>query len=322
MITNYWNSCLGTSLQTISVSPPVQSTSPVHWSSPVIVDGRVDMWLVEKRWTTQLIQGHGFPLYTYDLKCVQCNCFYIKKLFEFLAKALIPPTILCIVATVFHLNVLQPPWSVLVLMAQLMSSHAILKGTLNSAAFTNFPSMVIATIYGPWNLDFFKPHYHPECISPHINFLHVALLDSAGGLYPLVLVAVLYTFVTLCDRGCKIIVQMWRPFQYLLARFQNRINLRTSLVDTFATLLLLSYVKIGCGTFYVLTPTRLWSPDGFYVWVVYLDPSLKYFGLSHAGYAIVTLLLSFTILIAPVIILLLYPCLRFQRCPNRFTSGH
>ena len=124
--------------------------------------------------------------------------------------------------------------------------------------------------------------------------------------------------MTLRDRGCKIIVQMWKPFHYLLARFQSRINLKTSLVDTFATLLLLSYVKIGFGTFYVLSPTRLWSPDGSYVWVVYLNPSLKYFGPSHAGYAIVALLFAFTVLLLPVIILLLYPCLCFQRCLNRF----
>ena len=289
---------------------------------PMIRDNFTELtcgwWKREGTLCSKCIQGYGFPLYTYDLKCVQCNEFQIKKLFKYLAKALIPPTILCIVATVFHLNVLQPPWSVFVLVAQLMSSHPILVTTLNSATFTNFPSMVIATIYGLWNMDFFKALYHPECVSPHINFLHVSFIDSAYGLYPLVLVAILYTFVTLRDRGCKIIVQMWKPFHYLLARFQTRINLKTSLVDTFATLLLLLYVKIGCGSFYVLSPTRLWSPDGSYMWVVYLDPSLKYFGPSHAGYAIAALLLSFTVLLVPVIILLLYPCLCFQKCLNRF----
>ena len=61
-------------------------------------------------------------------------------------------------------------------------------------------------------------------------------------------------------------------------------------------------MKIGYAAIYVLTPTQLWSPDGSYVWVVYIDPSLKYFGPSHAGYAIVTLLLSFTVLLVPVII--------------------
>ena len=263
---------------------------------------------------SKCIQGHGFPLYTYDLKCVQCTGFHIKDLFEFLAKSLIPPTILCIVATVFHLNVLQPPWSVFVLVAQLMSSLPLLQSTLT---IRRFPLKLVATIYGPWNLDFFRALYHPKCISPHINFLHASIIDGAIGLYPLVLVAVMYTFVTLRDRGCKIIIQIWKPFHYLLARFQSRINLKTSLVDTFATLLLLSYMKIGYAAIYVLTPTRLWSPDGSYVWVVYIDPSLKYFGPSHAGYAMATLLLSFTVLVIPVIILFLYPCLCFQRCLNR-----
>ena len=295
-------------------SQPVYQLPMVRENFTELTCGR---WNRDGPLCSKCIEGHGFPQYAYDLKCFQCTDFHIKKLFEFFAKALIPPTILCIIATVFHLNVLQPPWSVFVFVAQLISSHTVLETTLNSSIFTNFPFIIIATIYGLWNLDFFKALYHPKCISPHIHLLHMSLIDGAIGLYPLVLVAVLYTFVTLRDRGCKIFVLMWKPFHYLLARFQSKINLKISLVDTFATLLLLSYVKIGYGTFYALTPTRLWNPDGSYVWVVYIDPSLKYFGPSHAGYAIVALLLLFTVLLVPVIILLLYPCLCFQRCLNR-----
>ena len=266
---------------------------------------------------SKCIQGHGFPLYTYSLKCVQCTGFHIKELFQFLAKSLIPPTILCIVATVFHLNVMQPPWSVFVLVAQLLSSPPVLQGSLNSVSLPHIPIKLVATLYGPWNLDFFRALYKPKCISPRVNFLHASFIDGAIGLYPLVLVAVLYTFVTLRDRGCKIIVQMWKPFHFLLARFRSKINLKTSLVDTFATLLLLSYMKISYATFYVLAPTRLWSPNGSYKWVVYSDPSLTYFGPSHAKYASITLLLSFTVLVVPLIILFLYPFLCFQRCLNR-----
>ena len=276
------------------------------------------VWKRDGPLCSKCIQGHGFSLYTYDLKCVQCTGFDNTELFLFFAKSLIPPTILCIVATVFHLNVLQPPWSVFVLVAQLISSPPALQAVLNSAIFSHFSSTILATVYGPWNLDFFRALYQPKCISPHINNLQALFIESLLGLYPLVLVAVLYTFMTLHDRGSRVIVQIWKPFHYLLSRFRSRINLKTSLVDTFATLLLLSYVKIGYATFYVLTPTRLWSPDGSYVWVVYSDPSLTYLGSSHTGYAIVTLLFSFTVLVVPVIILFLYPCLCFQRCLNHF----
>ena len=246
-------------------------SQPVH-QLPMIRENFTELtcgwWKRDGPLCSKCIKGHGFPLYTYDLKCVQCTGFHIKELLEFFAKSLIPPTIMCIVVTVFHLNILQPPWSVFVLVAQLLSSPPVLQ---YYATFSHFPTIFIATIYGPWNLDFFRALYRPKCISPHINFLNASLIDGAIGLYPLVLVAVLYTFVTLRDRGYKIIVQMWKPFHYLLARFQSRINLKTSLVDTFATLLLLSYVKIGYAALYVLGPTRLWSPDGSYVWVVYIN---------------------------------------------------
>ena len=69
-----------------------------------------------------------------------------------------------------------------------------------------FSAIFVPTVYGPWNLDSFRALYHARCISPHIN---LSLIDGAIGLYPLVLVAVLYTFVTLHDHRCKIIVQMW-----------------------------------------------------------------------------------------------------------------
>ena len=115
---------------------------------------------------SKCIQGHGFPLYTYDLKCVKCTGFNIKELFHFLAKSLIPPTILCIVVIVFHLNVLQPPWSVFVLVAQLISSPPAMQSILNHRPTgSHFSTIFIATAYGPWNLDFFRALYHPKCIS-------------------------------------------------------------------------------------------------------------------------------------------------------------
>ena len=90
------------------------------------------------------------------------------------------------------------------------------------------------------------------------------------------------------------------------------------MIDTFATFLLLSYIKNSITAFYILTPTQLWSPDGSYEWVVYFDPSIVYFGPSHIAYAIITLILSFMILVIPVILLFLYPYRWFQRCLNRF----
>ena len=109
-------------------------------------------------------------------------------------------------------------------------------------------------------------------------------IEVAIGVYPLVLLVVMYAFVTLRDCGCRVIVKIWKPFHFCISRFQSKLNIKTSLIDTFATFLLLSYMKIGFTGLYVLTPTALYSPDGSYRLVLYVDPSVEYFGPSHIGY--------------------------------------
>ena len=270
---------------------------------------------------SQCMQGYGVPQYSYYLECVECKDFRVTELFKFLAVSFLPLTVMCILVTLFHLNTLRPPWSVFVLMAQTLSASPLLQAEFGNVRLKKQDTTmeaVSATLYGPWNLDFFRAQYDSICISPHITNLQSAAIDGSIGLYPLVLLCVLYSVVKLHDRGSRVFVMLWKPFHILLSRFRQKLNLKSSLVDTFATFILLSYIKISITAFYILTPTQLWSPDGSYEWVVYFDPSIVYFGPSHIAYAIITLILSFMILVVPVILLFLYPYRWFQRCLNRF----
>ena len=274
---------------------------------------------------SQCIPGYGIPVHSYDLKCVNCSSnFQIKEMFKVLAVSLIPPTVLCIVVAVFHINVLLPPWSAFVLVAQVLSTPISMQTVLNymhvkqPSKLGMVASIFTASIYGLWNLDFFRALDKPTCISPTITATQSYVLEGVIGLYPLLLLVVLYSFATLHDRGCKVIVKIWKPFNFILSRFRNKLNLKTSLIDTFATLLLLSYIKIGFATFYILTPTLVWSPDGSHRWAVYIDPSMTYFGSSHIAYAVIMMLLAFVVLIIPIILLFLYPCRCFQKCLNFF----
>ena len=275
---------------------------------------------------SQCRQGYGVPLYSYYLECVECKDFRVTELFKFLAVSFLPLTVMCILVTLFHLNTLRPPWSVFVLMAQILSAPPLLQGEFEFIRLSNLKQtkaieveyILLATLYGPWNLDFFRALYDSICISPHITNLQSAAIEGSIGLYPLVLLCVLYSVVKLHDRGSRICVALWKPFHILLSRFRQKFNLKSSLIDTFATFILLSSIKISITAFYILTPTHLWSPNGSYEWVVYYDPSIVYFGPSHIAYAIITLILSFMILVIPVILLFLYPYRWFQRCLNRF----
>ena len=270
---------------------------------------------------SQCRQGYGVPLYSYYLECVECKNFRVTELFKFLAVSLLPLTAMCILVTLFHLNILCPPWSVFVLMAQIISALPLLQAAFEYDRLKKEDTTVetlSATLYGPWNLDFFRALYDSICISPHITSLQSAAIEGSIGLYPLVLLCVLYSVVKLHDRGSRVFVMLWKPFHILLSRFRQKLNLKSSLIDTFATFILLSYTKICITAFYILTPTQLWSPDGSYEWVVYYDPSIAYFGPSHIAYAIITMILSFLILVVPVILLFVYPFHWFQRCLNYF----
>ena len=300
---------------------------PLPMTRDNFTDLTCGVWKREGPLCSQCIPGYGIPLHSYDLNCVKCSSgFQIKEVFKFLAVSLIPPTVLCIMATVLHLNVhvLCPPWSVFVFAAQVMSTPFVLQAGTNYENVIDpnevrrLGGMYMANFYGLWNLDFFQILYNPTCISPTITATQSYFIEVAIGVYPLVLLVVMYAFVTLRDRGCRVIVKIWKPFHFLISRFQSKLNIKTSLIDTFATFLLLSYMKIGFTALYVLTPTALYSPDGSHTLVLYVDPSVEYFGPSHIGYAVITLLLVFVVLIIPIIFLFLYPSRWFQKCLNHF----
>ena len=253
----------------------------------------------------------GIPMYTYALECVECPHFQFKLLITYLMKSVIPPTLLFIALTIFHFHILRPPWSVYVLAAQAISTPLSLQSGLNiSFNLTQQIFLkVMATLYGPWNLDFFRALYTPQCISPHITMLQSFVIEGPLGLYPLLLIAMLYTLVKCRDRGCRIALKI----QYIYSRVHGTFNMNTSLIDAFSTFYLLSFVRIGFAAFYILAPTRVWSPNGTYIWKVYYDPSYAYFRFPHIVYAIPTLLIAVLLVIFPIILLFFYQYQWFQK---------
>ena len=265
---------------------------------------------------SQCPHDHGIPLYTYDIKCVKCPRFEFQLLIRFLAISLLPQTLLCVIVTIFHLHILRPPWSVFGVTAQIFSTPIIMQSGLNYSitSVQNIVTRIIATIYGPLNLDFFRAIYTPQCISPHVSPIQMVMIDGLVGLYPLLLIGVVYYLVKLQDRGCRVAVKI----KSLCSRFRGTFKIKASLIETFSTFFLLSYMKITFAAFYILAPTRVWSPDGSYVWAVYIEPSLAYFRFPHFVYATPTLLLAILLVIIPLCVLFLYQYQWFQRLLHHF----
>ena len=145
------------------------------------------------------------------------------------------------------------------------------------------------------------------------------------GVYPLLLVAITYFLVKLHDQY-SIVVYLWRPCYRVFSCFSSKLNIKTSLVQAFATFILLSYVKICNVSFDILTPAKKYlRPDGSEVdkqyW--YYNGSLEFFGKDHIPYAALAIAMSLLFNILPLLLLILYPfpCFRNILCFLKLESG-
>ena len=88
-----------------------------------------------------------------------------------------------------------------------------------------------------------------------------------------------------------------------------------SIVDAFATFLLLSYVKLLSVSSDLLIPTHVYNINGSSLGVyLYYDATIEYFGSEHLPYGVLAVLVLLVFILFPLLLLLLYPMRCFQRC--------
>ena len=96
-------------------------------------------------------------------------------------------------------------------------------------------------------------------------------------------------------------------------------DIQTSLIDSFATLFLLSSIKFQSVSSDLLLPTRLYDINGSpnSKTYLYLAGDVEYFGSEHLPFAIIALVVFSMFVILPTLLLFLYPCRCFQQFLNR-----
>ena len=122
---------------------------------------------------------------------------------------------------------------------------------------------VIFSLLAIWNLDFFRTVYKPFCIHPKVSVIQALAMDYLVAAYPLTLVAVTYVLVTLHTRNCWLLTKIWKPFRHIMRPILRNFNIQTSLIDSFATLFLLSSIKFQSVSSDLLFPTRLYDINGY-----------------------------------------------------------
>ena len=110
----------------------------------------------------QCLDGYTVPAYSYDLKCIRCDS-QLENWGLYIVFAFLPLTVFIVITLVFRINVLSPELNVFVLAAQYISAPAFVKFIVQYLSQNTFllqlvriPTIVILTIYGFWNLGFFR----------------------------------------------------------------------------------------------------------------------------------------------------------------------
>lgn len=277
----------------------------------------------EGRFCGRCKEGYGLAVYSYHYtSCILCTEYSYKNWLLYFTVALLPLTVFFFLIVVLKFNVTSSRFNGVVFILQcIMSStqQRVFDGWV--AANGEFPSIafkVITTALGFVNLDFFRTAYPYFCLHPKLNILHIVSLDYLIALYPFFLIFMTYILVTMYDNNYRLVVWVWKPFKWCLSRYQRQLNFRASLVEIFASFILLSNVKILCVCIDLLCPTRAWGPTGAEVskHYLYYDATIEYFGVDHLPFALLALVMGFVFVFLPSLLLILYPCQCFQRCLN------
>ena len=269
--------------------------------------------------------NYSLPVYSYTMHCVQCSD-YDYNWAKYLAVAFLPLTVFCVIVIVFRVSATSGSMNAFILVSQMASTPAILRPRnlithcYESQRFACYFAYTLPSVYGIWNLDFFCVVYEPFCLHPSVTTLQVLALDYAIAVFSLALIVATYSLVELHNRNCRVIVWLWRPFHACCVRIRRLQNIRTSLIDAFATFILLSCVKFLSVSFDLLTPARLYDIYGKIIGTKYLyyDGTIEYFGKEHLPYAILAILMLLVFVVSPCLLLCLFPCRCFQRFLNHY----
>ena len=264
---------------------------------------------------SQCQQDLGPAVLSYKRQCVKCLDGQYGWLL-YITATLIPTTILCILVMIFQFHVTSAEMNAFVFLCQFITCASTLANPYLYNTNLTAIKLALASFYGIWNLDFFQYFIPPTCISSDMTTLHTLALDYIVAIYPLVLTVVIYICIEMYDNGVRVVVCVWRPFHMCCARFRRRWDPKGSVINAFATFLLLSYSKLLTVSYSLLNASTLHNNRGEGVGpaVLFFDASIESFSRQHLPFAVLAISALLVFVVFPLLLLLLYPMRSFQRC--------
>ena len=260
-------------------------------------------------------ENYSIPVYSYEMKCVQCSTSPFNWV-KYILAAFLPLTVFFVLVLSCRLSATSPKLLPFVFFSQFFAigpNVRVVLAATESYPFAASLAKVLFALYGIWNLDFFRTLLPHICVN--VDTLQALALDYAIAFYPLILLVITYVLIQAHTCNFRVISFMCRPFRRCTEHFRSQWNVGTSIVEAFATFLLLSYVKFFNVSFDLLVPTTVYQVNGSSVGLyLYYDATIEYFGNEHLPYAVLAVFVMLVFIFFPLLLMLLYPMRCFQHC--------
>ena len=283
-------------------------------------------WHREGNLCSQCEEPYGLSVANLYTKCVKCSLREGVGWLLFFILELVPVTILFAVVISFRVSIARPPMNAFVLYSQLSLAIIYVNAARFQTPFLSDPASqtfihlrnIILPILGIWNLGLFNLIEQPTrfCVDARLNHQQFYFLTCATSVHVLLLIVITFILIELHARNCRLIVWLWRPFLKRFIRFTRAWNSRLTVVDTFATFLLLSYCRLVTFSYFIYAFQRIYTMDTTLSSrkVLLYDPNVDYFGRDHLPYVVINLIILLLFVCIPATILALYQTRLFQKC--------
>ena len=266
----------------------------------------------------ECIDGFGPAVTSIGYQCSNCtDAWYGVPLYLFLE--FVPITVFYVAILIFRVSVTSAPMTSYVMYSQLLvfaftvdiEAVNVIRGEINGVVYVLMN--IVIMLYGVWNLDFFRYIVPPFCVSSKLKIIHIVFLSYVSAFYPLCLIGITWACIELHSRNFKPLVWLWRKSHRMFFMMKKGWDSKNTVVDVFATFLLLSYTKLMLQSMATLGYVFIDNANETTSEVVLaLDPSVDYFGYEHLPFAIIAVLILLFVVLLPALLLAFYPIRCFR----------
>ena len=272
---------------------------------------------------SECVPGYGISVFSESYDCIVCNSLHARDLILYLVIELLPTTLFFMAILFFHIGITTGAANGFIFFAQMITTplevlfltYAFTLYVPDNKYFTSTMTDLIINPYYIWNLNFvriFDPHI---CLHPKLKVVHVIALRYASALYPLLLLMITYVVIELKARNIRLVTFLWRLLCFSCVRWRRVWKAKTSVIDAFASCILLSYTKFMLVSLYYLSPSNVIDGSGKHMYrVLSLDTSIPFLGSEHKPYLITAIVVLFTFGAFPPLVLSCYQFQPFKNC--------